>query len=489
MPFIDKFKKLIGLSSEGEYEGLDDYKESESPLVPVQQSNEVAAQRSYETPTITSDTVDVIFQTVVEVFNSSLPGFIGDSINADLQRKYLYNKLDDSVKAYLASLENQVRSKCELEWDKERAKYDEEAKALKHKAEELETKKSDLKEQNLSAVRQKRAMADRIRDLEAQVMKLEAEKEQYELETKAMANKAKAAAVMEEELLKIRDGKGEQSFDSHLAMLNKQLESENQDLKAEINRLTETIDTIKLKENINDAMSGDFKKQAAEATKSNKDLLDKVARLEEELKVKNAQIDDLKMSVEERDVMLGAETVSKEEIEEIQSQISLFESVKSKLEDRIIRLKDNLTVLKEENDSLKSTIKENLIAQANQEKELNSQINGLELELQKLRTALKSIESSTDTQSEHIDNNNKTYGNRNKRKKRRGRDQSRHTDTASTDVSAVEEILNGTEWLIPRSSSNSKSKAKAGDDFGYQPPQSKPTPLDNDAQMTLFDFE
>lgn len=487
MPFIDKFKKLIGLSSEEEYEELGDYKSPETSLVPTQTANEIVVQTSAESPEISSETVDVIFQTVVEVFNSSLPGFISDSINADLQRKYLYNKLDDSVKAYLLSLESQVRSKCELEWDKERAKYDDEVKVLKQKAEDLESKKSDLNEQNLSAVRQKRAMADRIRDLEAQVMKLEAEKEQFELETKAMANKAKAAAVMEEELSKMRDGNGLQSVDSHLAMINKQLETENHDLKAEVKRLTDAVEAIKLKGDMNDAMSGDFKKQAAQATRANKDLLEKITQLEDELKVKDAKIDDLKKSIEEHEAMLGAETISNEQIEEIQSQISLFESVKTKLEDRIIRLKDNLTVLKEENDSLKSTIKENLIAQANQEQELNNQISGLELELQKMRAAMSSLSSATDTQSERQDN--KTYGNRNKRKKRHGKDQSRHANTSNSDVSAVEDILNSTDWLIPRSTSIDKNKAKDGDDFGYQPPKSKPTPLDNDAQMTLFDFE
>lgn len=112
----------------------------------------------------------------------------------------MFDALDESMKAYILSLDAAARQRCEALWQQERQNLQSEMDKLKTQARQLEDKRSELKERQLSADRQKRALSERVHDLEAQVLKLEAEKEQYELENKGLINKAKVAAVLEKEL-------------------------------------------------------------------------------------------------------------------------------------------------------------------------------------------------------------------------------------------------------------------------------------------------
>lgn len=475
MSFLDRLKIKLGISSGQDDDPviIDDLP-SEPPKVEIDEPIEVSEEIMLK-----------IFDKVVEVTNASLPGYLAESVNAEKQKKYLYNALDQSVKKYLAELDEKSQAKCLALWQNERDELNRQMETLKQRASDLEVKRNEVNEQKLSSDNQRRALTERVRVLESKVLALEAEKEQYEIENRGLINKVKVVQVYEAdmeamrleleqlraavspeaaaeevgrlqneisglqaEIDKLRNGTTDSqnendrlrgnieglntengNLQSKIAGLqteinglqknngklrneiaglqneidglqndNSKLSNEISGLQTEIDglqdnngklrneiaglrhhneTLTESCEAAKVKGGMSDAMIKDLQKRTSELVQTVKEAEQTRADLSNEIAVKEAKIADLQNKIEEQDARLAEDENLFEEFEILSDQMNLFEDVKKKLEDKIAKLKADLKEAHRENDTLRTTIKNNLYSHAQQEKAMKQTIDHL----------------------------------------------------------------------------------------------------------------
>lgn len=421
--------------------------------------------------------VDAIFERVVGVFNTALPDFLQRSVDPEKQRRCLYDALDASMCEYLESLTRAADLNAKASWQAEHERLVAEAASLKKKAADLESAKSDIKDKQLSAERQRRALSERVRDLEEQVMKLEAEKEQFEIENKCMLNKAKASAVLEAEIEDLRSRMGQPDAGNAASEALEAANAKIAVLEAEAAGMREKIENLsqgaKVKDEVGDAMLNELQAKAAEATAGVSALKKQLEEKAAEVELIEAKLEDAKKLAEEKEFMcemLKSEAEEKEskikeledtvddlknqladdeetqqEMAEIQKQIELFEQVKLKMDSRVEKLKASLQASQSENESLRDTIRENLIEHARVQKELNDRIDELDAEV-----------------------NHKT----------------RQIDIDFSDPAP--HPLADADWLVSTPPADSSMRVEDPADFGYQPPKIKPRPETED-HPSLFD--
>lgn len=142
-----------------------------------------------------SVTPDAIFESVVRIFNESLPDFLHSSVDEKSQREYLYRALDTSMKEYIENLTERAGKDCSQRFENERRSMQMEMDELRKKVQKEESDSSESKKLQLSAERQKRALNERLHELEKQLATLQAENEQYVLENKSLMNKLRVSAL------------------------------------------------------------------------------------------------------------------------------------------------------------------------------------------------------------------------------------------------------------------------------------------------------
>lgn len=142
-----------------------------------------------------SVTPDAIFESVVRIFNESLPDFLHSSVDEKSQREYLYRALDASMKEYIENLTERAGKDCSQRFENERRSMQMEMDELRKKVQKEESDSSESKKLQLSAERQKRALNERLHELEKQLATLQAENEQYVLENKSLMNKLRVSAL------------------------------------------------------------------------------------------------------------------------------------------------------------------------------------------------------------------------------------------------------------------------------------------------------
>ena len=202
MSFFKKSLKALGFSEEEEEE-YTQHTERDVTATPRTTANTGPAEPAAPTAPINSDgetLPDSLLEHIVELINASLPDFVRTCIDRESEKRYIYEHLGDSFKNYIAELRGQARSTVEQEVAATRQKLEEELAAQRRKTAELEEQKNEIRNAQLSAERQKRALHDKVHDLDNRVATLEAEKEQYELENKSLLNKLKVADVKQHEL-------------------------------------------------------------------------------------------------------------------------------------------------------------------------------------------------------------------------------------------------------------------------------------------------
>ena len=185
-----------------------------------------------------------IFETVVRVFNESLPPFLRDSADEQKQRDLLYNALDESMKQYLQRLADEARERCDAHWASERTSLQQQVDDARAREQKGKEESSESKKQQLSAERQKRALGERVRDLETQLAKAEAENEQLVLENKSMANKLRVSAVLGADASP--DGEAQKQLVLKINELTAKLDSadtESESLRQELNEARTLVST------------------------------------------------------------------------------------------------------------------------------------------------------------------------------------------------------------------------------------------------------
>lgn len=353
--------------------------------------------------TVTNVLPEQIFETVVSIFNESLPAFVGSSVDAEAQRRYLYNALDDSMKEYLTRLDENARSRCEARWEQRRRNLESQMEAMREKMKKDEGESNDVKKLQLSAERQKRALTDRVRDLENQLTTMQAENEQYILENKTLVNRLRVAAVKgeagadgepladpellaeleqtrkrETELMELLDrerGRSESAATElqELQTAHQQLSERFADAEKEIAKLNEGIEKSRVKDDLGDAMLTELNEKAATLEKRSVGLEQEKEALEKELQAVKESLAMAESSLEEARQAIGAKSeTEKDEAEKL-----------AELENENIELKETVETLTA--DLLKAREDLNVIS------DIQQQIETLEVKREKEKSEMKRL--------------------------------------------------------------------------------------------------
>lgn len=526
MAIFGKIKKAFGFSdADLEGELSDDF--PSAAVTPLKKANTQSADSSApdntpnsqqqeipQTAVISSVVPDELFESVVRIFNDSLPSFIKDNLDAEKQRRQIYEALSDSMKDFISNLEETAKQNSIIEMQREHSKLRQEIEAMQARSKQIEEQSTELKELKLSAERQKRALSERVHDLEAQIASFDAEREQYELENKSLVNKLRSSSVQEEDIKilntenqalkeQIRLLKTGVNPDDEAPKLRETIQSIQKDLDsalADKKQLNDDVALLKKRCEIADSMINDLNhrasaaqqslgqrdqelatikieleeaKSALEAASSTTDeaetekLRQEVQSANERLQTKEQEIAELTKESEESKAAIAMfeETLTKFEeiksaknksITDLTGQVEELKSANKKLDDDLKtldvdfkQLTDDFKRVSAENESLKSTIENNLQLQAASEAALREEIERLK--------------SSTPYQ-----------------KGRRGR--------KPKEASPLDETLDNTDWLIssPPAGENARPTIVSDSEFGYQEPKRKDPPSEDSSQMLLW---
>lgn len=466
MAFFKNLKKSLGFeNSDEEFEYQESYVD-----IKKKDTHKPIAKTSVSMPIVTEphDSVDYekmkhdIFAGVLNIFNEALPDFLKSSIDADAQKKYIFESLDSSLQAYINNIGVESQKVCEARWQNERNSLINQINDLKKINRDIESSKEEYKRQQLSADRQKRALATRIQDLESKVANFEAEKEQYELENRSLVNKLKATNVVEKDveelrLENIRLQEQIKNLKSSQTTTGTIIDANSADfsvIQQQNEELLKQVEQMKLKEEMSDAMINELNAKASTSIKQ-------VEELENKNKTLTAQMESLTAQLKENENELIESKQGLEIVEQIQAEMSKFEAIKEKkdekigeLQQEIQHLKSQINELEQESESLKSTIEQNLYNQAISEDLLKKEINQLK-EVQKNAPQKKAKKKNIQS---------------------------------TVKISAIDESIIDADWLIsiPPEGTNTRPTPSTGvEDFGYQAPPKKTTP-ENEAQMSLW---
>lgn len=408
-----------------------------------------------------------IFDAVIELFNATQPDFVRDCLSIESQRTYLLDHIDSAVRAKLEREVENARRQGERQWDIEKKKINEDVEKLKSEYYSLKQQREEYQSAQLSAARQKRALGERIHDLELQVKTLEAEKEQFQLENRSMVNKLRVANVR---------SSGDENTEAELQRLAK----ENVEKQDRITELT----------------------AKAEADKK------RIEELEDRLKQKEQSDDNM--------------IDQQKAIAEIEAQIQQFESIKAKKNKTI----SDLTAQNRQAAADVKTLRDKLSAAETEKASLSEQLQSLRSTLESERktgeTAAAEMRSEIKRLTElinagGIEAQHKTKPGR-KRKNRPGhwqqqpenaggtpQDKTESRDIAETEteaeksetiekaetdgttskISAIDELMDSTDWFIAPEPATLKKDPEVEEEFGYKEPPKK-TAHDDDKQLSLW---
>lgn len=191
------------------------------------------------------------------------------------------------------------------------------------------------------------------------------------------------------------------------------------------------------------------------------------------------RVNELEKQLEElQNSSQNIDTEATEEFKAIVQKVEQFEEVKQRLDAKIADLKSQLAnandaksdiakdleMSKSENESLRRTIETNLYAQAQSEAELKAKIDELTEKLNQKPTAV----AAEAPQTEYVAKQSKR-----KSKKR-------------PVISAIDELMESTDWFVAQEPMPMKKGLDGEDDFGYKEPAKKPNSKDDDKQLSLF---
>jgi len=491
MAFFKSLKSAFGLVDDDDDQIITD--DPEGPAAPS-----LPDADSTDTPVDPSADVDRIFEHVVNVFNESLPSFLKAGVNAEAQRRHLYDTLDADIRAHFSVLEQQTQARCEQRWLADKEDLKSKMRQLEIQNKDIEDKRLELSQKQLSADRQKRALSERVHDLEKQVAKLDADREQYDLENKSLINKLKVAGVFEKEneqlraelnerqaeILKLRSqGTAHSADDSSADKDEKSLAERDEEITRlktllkqrdeELSRATDAVQNAE-KEALESAVKvEDLEKQTAVLTEKitamenaenasaqdAQNLADEVSHARRQIKQLAEERDSLKKQLEDM-LARAAEMPSPDQIEilrqkaaeaeeltaqfsSIEAQITRFQNIKAAKDDQIASLKTEL-----------------------------AQSRASEL---KLKNQLADARKTTDRASDSRDNSSDITGkNSTRQQTKNSRPHKQRHETS------IDDILSDTDWLVTPSSANKPSnKTRDRRDNRHEPDS-------NDSQLSLF---
>lgn len=456
---------------------------------------------------------DVIFEAVVKIFNEALPQFLGESVDEKRQREYLYRALDGSMKSYLEQVAADARRHCGEQFEGERRSLHQEIESLREKARQEENVLEELKKQQLSAERQKRALSEKVHELEKLTATLQAENEQYMLENKSLLNKIRLTSVT----ASVAEGANDETeaIAAKIEELNALVASQkaqNEALQAELEAQkaaaeAATSEAVKAE---TDALKEAAEKADREA-KENMMALDsnrrKLTAVTEQLQTATAEVEHLREQLEEANENLRIVEDLNEKMKKLEETHLRYEAEKRTLRDQllaqkeelakrdeekrtydeVIAMKDNrIRTLEDQAGSLRKTIENNLYEHARTEgvlreeiERLNNRRYQLKEEKQEDSAAEPSPADTPAPADAPVAAPAEDAAKEAKPKSRRGR-------KPKMKISAIDESITDTDWLVASPPAKKKGEAEDAPEFGYHEPEHRPTP-EHPAQMSLWD--
>ena len=294
-----------------------------------EQASQMAVVETVSTETLPRD----IFDSVVKVFNESLPEFLKQTVDETAQKEYLYNALEASTRDFLNNAGNSAQRRCDEHWLQERRQILQEMEALKQRANKEEEDRSEAKKQQLSAERQKRALSERVHDLEKQLATLQAENEQYVLENKSLVNKLRLSQVLG------GDNRGD-----------------NDEITEKILQLNGELESLRTK----------YEASKTEIDNLNAVVAEKDDAIDELSKNTSEKDEELKAALAESDTLREQLRLSKEALEQSRAKDDLGNAMLTDLNRKTAEAveaanehKKRVESLLAENEALKHTIEEN----------------------------------------------------------------------------------------------------------------------------------
>lgn len=549
MSFFNKVKAALGFSGDSEVEEelrsatparqQTDRGSSSSPrsltaakhkaVAPSEANTDIPGEpASAEAEEVTAAAVpQEIFSAVVKLFNDSLPDFLKASVDPKVQKKLIYDSLGESMKEYIASLEQQARRRTDIAYRHEREKLNAEIEDVRKRAKQLETTSAEVKEQKLSADRQKRALTERVHDLEQQIAALEAEREQNDIQNKSLVNKLRVLSTQEGDLASLREDNEElraevnrlraaatasnsagsvsvgapdtenQTAADIEAVINEAVSTATAELNSNIDRLTEQLSALETEKAEAEAAKNEAEAAKIEAEAAKAEMKNRINELESDIDTlkKRCEMADTMVSELNRKAALARQDSSNsaEQQSELQRQLdeanSELEEARSALE-QFQTVLEQFEILKNNKDkeiaSLKSTIQNNLLQQAESETALRDQISILEksLEDSRLSAAYPAVVESSESYGEPTTPHSEATGS-----------DSADSDSANFSSAKVDSAdssfpddFDDINWLTGTPAPDPDAIARreaAEEEFGYREPKRKKID-DNPAQMSLF---
>ncbi len=434
MSFISSFKKALGFPDEYDDE-LDDTAEADnihddndhSDMAESVSATASSEQAEPETPKDMDHALPGdIFDAVLEQFNAIQPDFVRQCLSIEAQRRYLIERMSETLRARLESEITAARKRGELQWEAEKQKMASDLERLKSEYHSLKQQREEFQSAQLSAARQKRALSERVHDLESQVNSLEAEKEQYQLENRSMLNKLRAASIR---------GGADGDADAELERLAQENAKLQDSVKSLNDRLTQSDNEISELKDTNRKLQSDLEARIAEA-----------------------KADDERITAEQQEVLA-----------EIEEQLKQFEAIKQKKDAKIA--------------SLKSALKESAEKLAATETDRSRSEEELKAEVRRLTELLQATPANDRPKSR------KTGKSRNKTVENNMEILQFELNTTETPgpikISAIDELMDSTDWFTAPDPVPLKKDPEVDEDFGYKEPV-KRTSRDDDKQLSLF---
>lgn len=333
-PYINPFKK----------------EEEEERIMESQGEEDIAVSSG---AAVVKDGVDELpiemYNGVLSIINSTIPTFVRECLDVEAEKRAIAKALGPHIKGAIEKARKQIEENAQRKWDSERAEMSARVEQAELAGKEAAERAEQDRAKVMSADAQRKAVTERCRTLENRVAELEAEREQFDLENKSLINKVKVAQVHADDAAHYRE--------------------EAEDLRKQIAELKE--------------------KSASEVNaEAESRWSDEVARLQQEIAAKDADIDTLTKKEQETASELAA---VREELNEALATLDIANEVQmqvDKLSDQIKTRDAKIAEMREQWNKKEAEAAKSYNEVNNANLDLKLKYDLLKAEAQKLRDAV-----------------------------------------------------------------------------------------------------
>lgn len=348
-PYINPFKKEddnIAMDKNNTTTKSDDTTaETEVAVIdnPEPAGEEIAADNEFD------ELPDEMYNGVLSIINSTLPTFVRSCLDVDAEKRAIAQALGPHIKNAMQRVKTQMAAETGRQWKQKQAKMEAQVAQAENRAKEAAERVAQVQAKAQAADAQRNAVNERCRTLETRIAELEAEHEQFELENKSLVNKVKVAQVYANDI---------ERYKEEIAELHKQIDQ----LKA----------------------GPDAQAIAAVEAKWSEE----VARLQQELATKNADIDSLTKKEEETAKQLAA---TREELDDALAAVDIVNEVQTMVEKQSAQIKqrdEKIASMREQSNKREAEAARSYNDLNNEHINLKRSYDSLKAETQKLREAI-----------------------------------------------------------------------------------------------------